>query len=239
VLGMLLYGILHAIITRPIFRLAKAAESISQRNYDVQVSPGPARQTGIRVRDEVARFIDVFNLMIKVIGSREHALREMIILDEATGTYTFSYFERLLDQEMKKGRRYGHPTSIIVIEIGEIEELSKTDEQRLLLATANFLMGRLRSVDPLFRVSDNRFVALLPETPLDGAQIAAERLTNQAADLKVETNLSFTIVVKATGWSGEETPELAVRKRQNWRKCYGKCAIPTKMTRVSSKYEVR
>jgi len=69
-------------------------------------------------------------------------------------------------------------------------------------------MGKLRSVDPLFRVSDDRFVALLPETPPDGAQIAAERLTNQVADLKVETDLSFTIVVKAAGWSGEETPEL-------------------------------
>jgi len=125
VLGMLLYGILHAIVTRPIFRLATAAKSVSQRKYDVQVSPGPTRQAGIRVRDEVARFIDVFNLMIKVLGSHEHALREMIILDEVTGSYTFSYFQRLLDQEMKKGRRYGHPTSILVIDISEIEELTE------------------------------------------------------------------------------------------------------------------
>lgn len=214
VLGMLLYGILHAIVTRPIFRLATAAKSVSQRKYDVQVSPGPTRQAGVRVRDEVARFIDVFNLMIKVLGSHEHALREMIILDEVTGSYTFSYFQRLLDQEMKKGRRYGHPTSILVIDISEIEELSKSDKQRLLLATANFLMGKLRSVDPLFRASDDRFVALLPETPLAGAQIAAERLANQTADLKVEMSLSFTIIVRATGWSGEETPELEEVLRQ-------------------------
>ena len=214
ILGMLLYGILHAIVTRPILRLAAAAESVSQRKYDVQVSSGPARRSGIRVRDEVARFIDVFNLMIKVIGSREHALREMIILDEATGTYTFSYFERLLDQEMKKGRRYGHPTSILLIEIGEIDGLSESDKQRLLLSTANFLMGKLRSVDPLFRVSDQRFVGLLPETPLSGAQIAAERLNNQVADLKAETGLSFTITVNAIGWSGQETPELEEVLRQ-------------------------
>ena len=208
VLGMLLYGILHAIITRPIFRLAAAAESVSRRKYDVQVSPGPTRRAGIRVHDEVARFIDVFNLMIKVIGSREQALREMVILDEATGSYTFSYFERLLDQEMKKGRRYGHPTSILVIESSGTEGLSEIDKQRLLQSTANFLMGKLRSVDPLFRVSDQRFVALLPETPPAGAQIAAERLNNQVVDLKAETGLSFIIVVRTIGWSGEETPEL-------------------------------
>ena len=214
VLGMLLYGILHAIITRPIFRLAAAAESVSQRKYDVQVPPGPTRRVGIKVHDEIARFIDVFNLMIKVIGSRERALHEMIILDEATGSYTFSYFERLLEQEIKKGRRYGHPTSVLVIDVSETEGLAEVDKQKLLLATANFLTARLRSVDPLFRVRDQRFVGLLPETPPAGAQIAAERLTNQAADLKVETGLSFTIVVKATGWSGEETPELEDVLRQ-------------------------
>ncbi len=208
VLGVLLYGILYAIITRPILRLDTAAKSISQRNYDVQVSPGPARRAGIRVRDEIARFIGVFNLMVKVIGSREQALHEMIILDEATGSYTLSYFQRVLDQELKKGYRYGHPTSILVVDISETDELTEVDKQKLLLATANFLIAKLRSVDPVFRVNDARFVALLPETPLAGAQVAADRLNNLTTDLKAETNLSFTIIISAIGWSGEETPQL-------------------------------
>jgi GGDEF domain-containing protein len=208
VLGFLLYSILDAIITRPILRLAAAAERVAQREYNVQVSAGPARRVGVKVRDEIARFIDVFNLMVKMIGSREQALREMIILDEETGAYTFSYFQRLIDQEIRKGLRYGHPTSILLIDIKGITELPAPDRRRLLQATANFLTGRLRSVDPVFRVSDQRFVALLPETPLSGARVAAERLTSQVADLKVETGLAFTITIKAIGWSGEEPPKL-------------------------------
>ncbi|MCD6141630.1 diguanylate cyclase [Candidatus Bipolaricaulota bacterium] len=208
VLGFLLYSILDAIITRPILRLAAAAERVAQREYNVQVSAGPARRVGVKVRDEIARFIDVFNLMVKMIGSREQALREMIILDEETGAYTFSYFQRLIDQEIKKGLRYGHPTSILLIDIKGITELPAPDKRRLLQATANFLTGRLRSVDPVFRVSDQRFVALLPETPLSGARAAAERLASQVADLKVETGLAFTITIKAIGWSGEEPPKL-------------------------------
>ncbi|RLE37001.1 hypothetical protein DRJ23_06540, partial [Candidatus Acetothermia bacterium] len=208
VLGFLLYSILDAIITRPILRLAAAAERVAQREYNVQVSAGPARRVGVKVRDEIARFIDVFNLMVKMIGSREQALREMIILDEETGAYTFSYFQRLIDQEIRKGLRYGHPTSILLIDIKGITELPAPDRRRLLQATANFLTGRLRSVDPVFRVSDQRFVALLPETPLSGARAAAERLASQVADLKVETGLAFTITIKAIGWSGEEPPKL-------------------------------
>ncbi|HEX32630.1 MAG TPA: diguanylate cyclase [Candidatus Acetothermia bacterium] len=208
VLGFLIYGIVSLIVTRPILRLAAAAESVSQRNYGVQVSTGPVRQAGLKVRDEMARFIDVFNLMIKVIGSREQALRDVVMLDEETGTYTFSYFQRLLDQELKKGARYGHPTSVLIVDISPGEGASEEDKKRLLQATANLLIAKLRSVDPVFRVSEQRFVALLPETPLAGAQVASRRLSDQVANLNAEMGLDFTISVRAGGWSGQEAPSL-------------------------------
>ena len=208
VLGFLIYGIVSLIVTRPILRLAAAAESVSQRNYGVQVSTGPVRQAGLKVRDEMARFIDVFNLMIKVIGSREQALRDVVMLDEETGTYTFSYFQRLLDQELKKGARYGHPTSVLIVDISPGEGASEEDKKRLLQATANLLIAKLRSVDPVFRVSEQRFVALLPETPLAGAQVASRRLSDQVANLNAEMGLDFTISVRADGWSGQEAPSL-------------------------------
>ncbi len=208
VLGFLIYGIVSLIVTRPILRLAAAAESVSQRNYGVQVSTGPVRQAGLKVRDEMARFIDVFNLMIKVIGSREQALRDVVMLDEETGTYTFSYFQRLLDQELKKGARYGHPTSVLIVDISPGEGASEEDKKRLLQATANLLIAKLRSVDPVFRVSEQRFVALLPETPLAGAQVASRRLSDQVANLNAEMGLDFTISVRADGWSGQETLSL-------------------------------
>lgn len=208
VLGFLIYGIVSLIVTRPILRLAAAAESVSQRNYGVQVSTGPVRQAGLKVRDEMARFIDVFNLMIKVIGSREQALRDVVMLDEETGTYTFSYFQRLLDQELKKGARYGHPTSVLIVDISPGEGTSEENKKRLLQATANLLIAKLRSVDPVFRVSEQRFVALLPETPLAGAQVASKRLSDQVANLNAEMGLDFTISVRADGWNGQEAPSL-------------------------------
>lgn len=208
VLGALLYLILQAIITRPIFRLAKGADRVSHRNYDVAVSPGPARRAGIRVRDEISRFIDVFNLMVKMIGSREHALRQMVILDEDTGSYTMAYFEQSLEQELKKGQRYEHPTSVLILDIAETQQMTEANRKNLLVSITNFLTGRLRSVDLLSWVGKLRFAALLPETPPDGAQIAADRLKAQMADLKAETGLPFSITIEVIGWSGKETPQL-------------------------------
>jgi GGDEF domain-containing protein len=208
VLGALLYLILKAIITRPIFRLAKGAERVSQRDYSVTVSPGPTRSTGTKVRDEIAKFIDVFNLMIKMIGSHEHALRQMVMLDDDTGSYTLAYFERSLEQEIRKGERYGHPASVLIIDVAGTQPLGENDVVNLLLSTSNFLTARLRSVDLVSRVSKQRFAVLLPETAPDGAQIAADRLNAQADDLKAETGLLFSITVKIIGWSGKETPRL-------------------------------
>jgi len=213
-LGSFLYPVLQLVITRPIFRLANAARSISERNYDVEVSPGPARKAGIRIHDEIARFIEVFNLMIKVIRSREQALSEMVVLDELTGTYNLSHFQHVVGQELSKGKRYEHPTSLLLVEVKETEHLEKKDKERILVATANFLTGKLRAVDPIFRVSDYRFAALLPETPLAGAQVARDRLEGQIPDLSLSLDLPFTVLIKAVGWSEKNTPQTEDALRQ-------------------------
>jgi GGDEF domain-containing protein len=208
VLGALLYLILKAIITRPILRLAQGADRVSHHNYDVAVSPGPARRAGIRVRDEISKFIDVFNLMVKMIASREHALRQMVILDEDTGSFTMAYLERSLEQEMQKGQRYDHPTSVLIVDITETQPMTEANHKKLLVSMNNFLTSKLRSVDLLSRVSKWRFVALLPETPPEGAQVAADRLNDQLVDLKAETGLAFSVNIEVIGWSGRKTPRL-------------------------------
>ena len=208
VLGTLLYAILHVVVTRPVFRLDRAAQAISQRDYDVEVSTGPARKPGTRIRDEVARFIEVFNLMVKVIQSREQALSDMVILDESTGAYNLSHFQQTADQELKKGQRYKHPTSVLLVGVSGVEVLEKADQEKILIATTNFLTSKLRAVDPVFRVSENRFVVLFPETPAAGAQIAADRLREQSADLTSAFPFSVSLHIVSTGWDPEETPKI-------------------------------
>lgn len=214
VLGTLLHAILHVTVTRPVLRLARAAQAVSQRNLDVEVSAGPARRPGIRVRDEIARLIGVFNLMVRMIRSREKALSEMVMLDELTGAYNLSNFKRLTDLELKKGRRYKHPTSVILVEVQGIKDLPEEDKNKVLIATANFLMETLRTVDPVFRVSEDRFAVLLPETPPEGAQVAADRLKERSADLRSRFAFPVSLKVAAIGWGPEEAPEIEDALRQ-------------------------
>lgn len=214
VLGMLLYTILSVIVTRPVFRLARAAQTVSQRNYEVEVSPGPLRKPGTPIRDEVAKFIEVFNLMVKVIDSHEKKLREMVILDELTGVYNLAHFQEAVSQEIKKGQRYKHPTSMLLVEVRDVEDLKKADRDKVLITTGNFMTKELRAVDPVFRVGETRFVALLPQTPAAGAQVAADRMKARSADITLRSAIPFSLRIVAAGWSQEDAPEIEDVLRQ-------------------------
>jgi hypothetical protein len=89
----------------------------------------------------VARFIGVFNLMVKVIQSREQALSDLVILDESTGAYNLSHFQHTADQELKKGQRYKHPTSVLLVGVSGVEGLEKADQEKILIASADLTSG--------------------------------------------------------------------------------------------------
>ena len=207
-LGGLLYVVLLAIVTKPVGRLAEAMESVAKRKYDVEVSVPFRRIPGTRLRDEVGQVIDGFNLMTKVIHSHEQELMKLVVLDELTGAYTLDHLKAELDRELNKTRRYGHATSLLLIEIDGLE--SRTDEERnqVLVRTSGFLVGNLRNVDVLFRVGDLRFASLLPETPENGAGVAAERLRTLVPDVTTQFGFAFTVSVAHMGWGEDGAPAI-------------------------------
>ena len=205
-LGGLLYLVLIRIVTRPVGRLAEAMGAVANRKYDVEVSGGFERVPGSRLRDEIRQLIDGFNLMSKVIHSHEQELMKLVVLDELTGAYTLDHLRAELDRELSKTRRYKHPTSIILVDVDTPDEQSEEETNSALVRAAGFLMGNLRNVDVLFRVSERRFAALLPETPPDGAVVAADRLVNLAPNLTTLFPFPVTLRVSSMGWSDETAP---------------------------------
>ena len=207
-LGGLLYIVLLAIVTRPVGRLADAIGSVAERRYDVEVPVPFRRIPGTPLRDEVGQLIDGFNLMTKVIHSHEQELMKLVVLDELTGAYTLDHLKAELDRELNKTRRYGHATSLLLIEVGGLE--AQTDEERdhVLVRTASFLVGNLRNVDVLFRVDDLRFASLLPETPPEGAGVAAERLRSLVPDVTALFEFPFTVSITHVGWGEEGAPAM-------------------------------
>ena len=208
ILGGLLYLALHGIVTKPVKGIARAMSAVAQRNYDVEVSVPFRRIPGTRQRDEVSQLIDGFNLMTKVIHSHEQELMKLVILDELTGTYTMDHLRAELERELHKTRRYKHPTSLLLIDLQGIDERSPKERDEVLVRTASFLVSNLRNVDVLFRIGEHRFASLLPETPPEGAAIAAARLETQTPDVTNQYDFDIELAIVHVGWDEEGAPAI-------------------------------
>ena len=209
ILGGLLYFALRSIVTKPVWRIAETVGFVSQRKYDVEVPVPFRRIPGTHLRDEVSQLIDGVNLMTKVIHSHEQELKKLVVLDELTGAYTLDHLEAELDRELNKTRRYKHPTSLLIVDLAELAARNDEERDEALVRTASFLVGNLRNVDVLFRISEHRFASLLPETPPAGAAVAAGRLRTLVPDLTSQIPFTFEPSITHVGWGEEGAPGIA------------------------------
>lgn len=107
---------------------------------------------------------------------------------------------------MALGERYGNSISIASICIDHYEEVvgkfGQEAADKALVAIADELADSLRMPDILGRWADDQFVAILPETPLDGARHIGERMreavTRAQFDGKRGMILSLTASIGVT-----------------------------------------
>jgi diguanylate cyclase (GGDEF)-like protein len=215
---LLLWGLIHlaltALVTRPVQRLARATVALTQRDYSIDIAPALRRPPGTPVRDEVCQLEDGFHFMSKVIQTHEQELRRLVLLDDVTGLYNVTHFQRQLGIELGKGKRYRHATSLVVVDLGGLSDLNVADADRVRVRTASFLLSGLRRVDTAFRIGPDRMAALLPVTPLEGAWVAADRLRAYSADVISKVAFPVSLTVTSMGWDPDDDASVDVILRQ-------------------------
>ena len=209
-LGGLIHLALTALVTRPVRRLARATVAITQRDYSVDVASASRRTPGTPVRDEVCQLEDGFRFMSKVIQTHEQELRKLVLLDDVTGLYNVAHFHAQLGIELGKGKRYRHPTSLLVVDLGGLSDLDAADADRVRVRTASFLLSGVRRVDTVFRIGSDRMAALLPVTPLVRAWVAADRLRAYSADVVSEFDFPVSLTVISMGWEPDDDASVDV-----------------------------
>lgn len=122
----------------------------------------------------------------------EEELRQMTVIDPVTGVLNRRQFLEDGAKEMKRARRYKRDLSVLLMTIDRFESLNTEhgpafgDEAIRVAVTA--CQNSIRDSDYLGRLADIEFAILLPETPLEGAKIVAERIRGEVmhSDLMVE-----------------------------------------------------
>lgn len=120
-------------------------------------------------------------------------------------------FEHRLAQEISRSERSGAPLSILLIDLDQFDrvndELGRKAGDQVLAEVADVMKSTLRTSDILYRYGGDEFAAILPDTELATAYLAAERC--RAALLEIEaggrsTSASVGVAQFSNGRSAQE-----------------------------------
>lgn len=104
--------------------------------------------------------------------------RRLARVDDLTGVRNARAFHEAAGAEIERARRYQHPFSVAVVDLG-----SRVGDERVRAAAAT-LRGALRATDVVARLGRDEFIALLPETTAASARIVLEKLRAGLAELR-------------------------------------------------------
>lgn len=130
----------------------------------------------------------------------QQELRLMASTDPLTGLLNRRRFLEQAETEFLRSQRYQHELATVMLDIDHFKTINDTHGHfagdQVLIAMSRAAENLLRGTDILGRWGGEEFVILMPETPLTGAAILAERLREVLARLAVDTTagtLHFTV----------------------------------------------
>jgi len=121
------------------------------------------------------------------LDARQRVIEEIESIDPRTGATKSQHADRLLNNEVERARRYGRPFTVLMIAPDNwneyVQRVGRQQAERIIAELAQHYLTRLRTVDTLIQTDGAQFAALLPETGVEGAQVAAEKLAAAGEDL--------------------------------------------------------
>ncbi len=130
----------------------------------------------------------------------ERSLRELARTDELTKVCNRRAFMEALRQELMRARRYGHNSSLLMLDADNFKAINDTYGHDVGDAVLRHLAlscrSVLRSIDVVGRLGGEEFAILLPNTNIDCAFHVAERLRSSVENNRVqchEQGISYTV----------------------------------------------
>jgi len=115
--------------------------------------------------------------------------------DLITGVHNRRHFFTLGNRELNRARRFKRPLSVIMAEVDHFQGICDNYDYEIgnqaLRLTAESLIKNLRVIDVLGRYGEEKFVILLTDTKMNGAEKVAERLVQEIGDIHLNTDRGF------------------------------------------------
>lgn len=123
----------------------------------------------------------------EMLQQSEARYRQLSITDNLTGLYNPRHFYAQLKTEIGRAIRYGHPLSLLILDVDDFKHYNDSyghlEGDEVLRRLAGVIRETPRLGDSGYRIGGEEFAILMPDTDLDRARLAAERLRGTFAAL--------------------------------------------------------
>lgn len=166
----------------------------------------------MRLGDKDARYYAAIMRDISESKKTEEELLRLAATDPLTGALNRREFTLLSEREALRSNRYHHPLSLLMLDLDHFKRLNDTyghsAGDKVLQRFTTLCVNALRNVDFFGRWGGEEFVALLPETDIDGAAVIGERLRKLIADSVLnyhDQKITFTVSVGIAQYKDSES----------------------------------
>jgi two-component system cell cycle response regulator len=141
---------------------------------------------------------------------------QLAMTDAVTGIFNRRRFVDMLGREFATARRYGHPLSLMLLDLDGFKAVNDTDGHAagddVLRHVAQIVSGGIREVDACARYGGDEFGVILPHTEALAAEIVADRIRARLEHEREEwegaaSHVSLSVGIASTADSSLKTPE--------------------------------
>ena len=159
----------------PNLAYAKSATALDLGAHDLMNEGVTAEEMALRLKTQIKRKKQSDRLRQTV----RDGLR-MAVIDPLTGLYNRRYAEPHLARIATRAKATGRPFAVMVLDLDRFKLINDTYGHSVgdtvLKEVANRVKDNMRAVDMVARIGGEEFLVVMPDTQLDQARLAAERL---------------------------------------------------------------
>ena len=172
------------IMRLPALAETEAGMALDLGASDVTVGNSHSAEIGAIIRQQIAR-----QVQLKKLRNQVQDGLKLAATDPLTGLYNRRYALSHLERLAVRSTETGRALAVMVMDIDHFKHVNDTHGHqtgdRVLKAVATTLADNLRSADMLARFGGEEFLITMPDTNIDEASHAAERLCRKIAALRV------------------------------------------------------
>ena len=147
------------------------------------------RQSLQALSDERGQLEERMRLRTLELVDANNRLERLATTDPLTGIGNRRRMTEQINSELERARRFRHPLTLLMVDIDHFKQINDRHGHeagdRAIIEVSKALASGVRSIDMASRFGGEEFVLLMPETDMEVAGRAAERLRADVAELDI------------------------------------------------------